>query len=90
MTENLEIRRKRLIYRSCYTGMKETDLLLGEFARRHVPDFSAAQLDRYERLLESNPDGEIFAWATGRSPVPAAFDNDVMALLRAFRMEQAG
>ena len=45
MPEPLEIRRKRLIHRSLYTGMKETDLLLGAFARQHVPGFAAAELD---------------------------------------------
>ena len=50
--EPIEIRRKRLIHRSRYTGMKETDLLLGAFAQRYVPGFDTDQLDAYERLLE--------------------------------------
>ncbi|MBL8700171.1 MAG: succinate dehydrogenase assembly factor 2 [Alphaproteobacteria bacterium] len=81
--ETLEIRRKRLVHRSLYTGMKETDLLLGAFARAHVVAFDDGQLDRYERLLEE-PDPAIFAWAIGREEVPAEHDNDVMALLRRF------
>ena len=63
--------------------MKETDLLLGAFARAHVVAFDDGQLDRYERLLEE-PDPAIFAWAIGREEVPAEHDNDVMALLRRF------
>ncbi|MGG2362470.1 succinate dehydrogenase assembly factor 2, partial [Salmonella enterica] len=43
----LEARRKRLIYRSLYTGMKETDLLLGAFARAHLPGFGSDELDQY-------------------------------------------
>lgn len=82
--ETSEARRRRLIYRSRYTGMKETDLLLGPFAVRHVPAFSLEQLDRYERLL-AEPDPDIFDWATGRQTVPEAHDNDVMALLANFR-----
>ncbi|MGB1528083.1 MAG: succinate dehydrogenase assembly factor 2, partial [Candidatus Puniceispirillaceae bacterium] len=35
-----QVRVKRLIYRSSYTGMKETDLLLGQFAARHLPELS--------------------------------------------------
>jgi len=81
MPEPVETRRKRLIHRSLYTGTKETDLLLGAFARRHVPAFSDDQLDRYERLLHA-PDPAIFAWATGQEAVPADFDNDVMRLLK--------
>ncbi len=80
-------RRRRLIHRSLYTGMKETDLLLGPFAQRHVPDFSAEQLDRYERLLEE-PDPDIFDWATRRQAVPERHEHDVMRLLQNFRNER--
>ncbi len=82
--ESVAARRRRLIYRSRYTGMKETDLLLGPFAVRFVPDFSTDQLDRYERLL-AEPDPDIFDWATGRQPVPGPHDNDVMTLLKNFK-----
>ncbi len=87
MTESLEVRRKRLIYRSCYTGMKETDLLLGAFARAHLPSFSAAQLAAYEKLLDSGQDPQIYAWAVGIDPVPPEYDSDVMRLLRNFRID---
>jgi len=81
--EPVEIRRKRLIHRSLYTGMKETDLLLGPFARREVPGFSPAELDQYEALL-GEPDPSIYAWAIGELPVPQEHDNGVMARLRLF------
>jgi len=81
--EPVEIRRKRLIHRSLYTGMKETDLLLGGFARRELAGLDQAGLDMYETLL-AEPDPAIYAWATGDAPVPEAHDNDVMARLRRF------
>jgi succinate dehydrogenase flavin-adding protein (antitoxin of CptAB toxin-antitoxin module) len=84
MPEPIDERRRRLIHRSLYTGMKETDLLLGPFARRHVPGFSSDQLDRYERLLEAG-DPNIYDWASGRAPIPDEYDHDVMALLRNFK-----
>ena len=77
-------RRRRLIYRSLYTGMKETDILLGPFAQAHVPGFSDQQLDAYERLL-AEPDPDILDWASGRQPIPAEHDHDVMRLLRDFK-----
>ena len=43
-------RLKRLIYRSCYTGTKELDLVLGGFARGRLAGLSPVQLDRYEAL----------------------------------------
>ena len=56
MAEDIEIRRKRLLHRSLYTGMKEVDILLGSFARRHLPTFTEVELDQYETLLESYDD----------------------------------
>ena len=84
MPESLEARRRRLIYRSLYTGMKETDVLLGPFAQRYVPGFSSEQLDRYERLL-SEPDPDILDWVSGRLSVPVLHDTDVLRLLKNFK-----
>lgn len=83
-SEPIETRRKRLIHRSRYTGMKETDLLLGAFAQRYVPGFDAVELDQYERLLEET-DVDLFDWATGRQPVPQHCESPVMTLLKNFK-----
>lgn len=83
----LEARRKRLIYRSLYTGMKETDLLLGAFARAHLPGFGSDELDQYEHLLDTQEDPLIYAWAIGRDPVPPEYDTPVMKLLQQFKIE---
>jgi antitoxin CptB len=81
----LEMRRKRLLYRSIYRGNKENDILLGQFARAHISEFTAAELDQYERLLETG-DNEIFDWVTGQVPVPADKDSPVVRKLLAFRV----
>ena len=86
MNETVEARRKRLIHRSRYTGMKETDLLLGAFAMRHVPRFSVAELDQYEQLL-GVPDADIFDWATGRADPAEGYDTPVLELLKNFRID---
>ncbi len=84
MGDEMALRRKRLLYRSRRRGMREADHLLGGFAERTLDGFSDEQLDRYERLLE-NSDPDLLDWITGRAPVPDAFDNDVMALLKSFK-----
>ena len=81
---DVETRRKRLLFRSWHRGTKETDLLLGSFAERHLAAFSADQLERYEALLE-NDDGLLYDWATGRVPPPPEHDSDIMRLLLQFR-----
>ena len=80
-----EVRIKRLLYRSSYTGTKETDVLLGQFAARHLADMAPELLDQYEALIE-NSDPDLFMWISGRTPVPSEWDTEVMALLKNFRI----
>ncbi len=80
----MDARRKRLLYRSRHRGMHETDLLLGRFAELHLGELDAAQLDRFEALVEET-DHDLYDWIAGKRPVPAGHDHDVMARLRAFR-----
>ncbi len=81
----LETRRKRLLYRSVYRGNKENDILLGQFARAHIAEFDAAELDQYERILGVG-DNDIFDWVTGKVDVPADDDTPVLRRLLAFKV----
>ena len=83
MSEAEEIRRKRLVHRSRYRGVKESDLLFGQFADTHLDRLDAGQLDRYEALLDES-DQDLLGWVYAREPVPPRHDNDVFALLRRF------
>lgn len=83
MTEDNAIRRKKLLHRSRYTGMKETDLMLGRFANKYIKVFTDEELGIYEILLKAG-DPSIYAWAVGREEVPAEYDTSVMAKLRKF------
>lgn len=68
--ENIENWRKRLIFRSDHRGIKEMDIIMGNFARENVPSFTEAQLTDYEELLnESDPD--VYSWITGIQQPPA-------------------
>lgn len=79
--ENIEIRRKRLKFRSWHRGIKEADILLGSFADKFLGDLSSSQLDDYENMLRE-PDSDLVAWITGDKSVPTEHNNDVMALLK--------
>lgn len=81
--DNISINRKRLTFRSWHRGTREIDLLLGRFADAHVPDFTAEQLEMYDRFL-NNSDPDIYNWISGAEPVPPAEDNAVVRLLLAF------
>jgi antitoxin CptB len=83
-TEDTDIRRKRLLYRSWHRGTREADLLLGPFAERHLAEMTPPQLDRFEALLAEN-DADLYDWIGGRVPPPPDRDSDVLRLLIAFR-----
>ena len=80
--ESIEIRRKRLKFRSWHRGIKEADILLGHFADDHLESLNTEQLDRYENLLRE-PDLKIVAWVTKDAPTPEHLKNDVMDMLQA-------
>ena len=78
---------RRLVYRASYTGMKETDLLLGQFAKRHLADLTRSQLEQFEALLDEG-DPVIFAWVRGDEAVPAQFDTAVFQLIKEFQVSK--
>jgi succinate dehydrogenase flavin-adding protein (antitoxin of CptAB toxin-antitoxin module) len=44
---------KKLIYRSKYTGTRETDILLGDFADNFINNLNDDELLAYQKLLDS-------------------------------------
>ncbi|EDP66329.1 hypothetical protein BAL199_25319 [alpha proteobacterium BAL199] len=85
MTDVRDARRKRLYYRSTYTGTKETDVLLGGFAARHLTDLDDQQLADYEKLLEID-DPRLYKWATSQETPPPEYDTSVLRLIQAFEL----
>ena len=81
--ETRENRIRRLIYQSSYTGTKETDLLLGQFANRYLNNLHDQQLDDYEALLAQG-DQNILAWVRGDLKIPANLDGIVFSLVKDF------
>jgi antitoxin CptB len=82
-----DVRRRRLLFRCWHGGTQEIDLLLGPFAETVLAGFNSAQLDRFEALLDC-ADLDLLDWITSRSTPPAAYDHDVMRLLRSFTSRQ--
>ena len=82
--ESRETRLRRLVYQSSYTGMKETDLLLGRFAKLHLHGLSDDELGQYEALLDVGDD-RIYAWVVAGEPAPQIHDNRVLDLIKEFK-----
>lgn len=66
---DIDARRRRAKFRAWHRGMKEMDLLLGQYADAHVAKMNGEELDAFETLLEVL-DRDLFKWFTGEGPVP--------------------
>lgn len=68
---------KRLNYKSCHRGCKETDILLGNFAKYYLYLLNNEELSEYERLLELD-DIYIYNWFIKNSPLPITFNTSLL------------
>jgi antitoxin CptB len=84
MSDIDDARLKKLKFRAWRRGFREADLILGPFADTHVQDFSPAELDWFEALLEQ-PDQDLYAWIVGTLPTPPEFDGEIMSRIKQFR-----
>ena len=72
----LEMRRKKARFRAWHRGMREMDMILGNFADDALSTMTEAELAEFERMLEL-PDSEMLQWFTGAAPVPANHDTEL-------------
>ena len=85
-SDGLDHRRKRLLFRSWHRGIREMDLVMGQFADAQIDKLSDDELDVYEALLEV-PDPEVFKWITRTAPVPGNYDTPILRRIRDFHVE---
>lgn len=81
---SLDARRRKLLYRSWHRGMKEMDLIFGQYADQHIVAMTDAELDEYEVLLEVL-DRDLFKWVTGEDQIPQNYDTELFRAIVAFR-----
>lgn len=81
--DELDIRRRRLLFRSTHRGTYENDLMIGGFVRAHLPDLTADDMDALEAVMEM-PDTILADWLTGREPIPPGEETPMLLRMRAF------
>ena len=84
-SEGLDVRRKRLLFRSWHRGMREMDYVLGTFANATIADLNDSELDELEALMQV-PDPDMYKWLSGTVPVPGNFDNEIVRKIRQFHL----
>ena len=82
--ENKTIWIKKLIYRSKYTGTKETDLLLGNFAENYLTKLNDDQLMNYEKLLVSG-DPRIWRLSIDVEKTDNEKEKNIILLIKEFK-----
>ena len=79
---SLQDRRRRLCFRGWHRGIKEMDLIFGNFLDQHNEEMSLEDCDWFEILFDEN-DHEILGWVTGSIPVPEKYNHEWMHKMQA-------
>lgn len=85
---DLAPRRRRLLFRAWHRGIREMDLILGQFADRNIDKLDDTELDVFEALLGVN-DRDLLQWVTGETETPPEFDTPLFRRVCAYRQDDA-
>ena len=85
----LDHRRRRMLFRANHRGTHENDLLIGGYVSPRIADFSEAELDQLEIILEL-PDPLLADWLTGRLPIPPGEDQPMLLAIRQAALARHG
>ena len=84
---NKEILKKQIIYRSAHRGSKEMDILLGNFVKGHIDDFSDDDLKNLEQILFIE-DEILYRWYFDKKDSDIIPNNKVSKMLKDFKLHQ--
>ncbi len=83
IARELELRRKRALYRAEHRGTKEMDWLLGRFAAARLGDMAAGELVQFEQLI-SIGDPELHHWLLEPEACRKTMFADLVSKIRRF------
>jgi antitoxin CptB len=84
----LDTRRRRLLFRAWHRGIREMDLILGQFADKEIAGLDIAALDQFEAILGED-DNDLFKWICGEAAMPQRLQTPLFTRIAAFRPEEA-
>ena len=85
MMTNKEILKKQIIYRSTHRGIKEMDLLLGNFVKKYIDELNVAELKDLTKLLFIE-DEVIYKWYFEKNPDKLIPKTKVTIMLKNFKL----
>ena len=81
---DLDARRRRILFRCWHRGIREMDLMLGQFAELEIAGLSDTDLDALEVIMIEE-DADLIRWITGADPTPERFDAALFLRIAAHR-----
>ena len=85
MMTDKEILKKQIIYRSTHRGIKEMDLLLGNFVKKYIDELNVAELKDLTKLLFIEDD-VIYKWYFEKSSDKLIPKTKVTIMLKNFKL----
>ena len=82
---SIDLLKKKILYRSEYRGIKEMELLLNSFVKKHINNFSILELKQLEDLLNFDDDC-LFKWYLNKKVEIKIPYNKVSKLLKKFKI----
>ncbi|OPB31672.1 succinate dehydrogenase assembly factor 2 [Bartonella sp. AR 15-3] len=70
----LDSRRRRLIFRAWHRGIREIDLIFGQYVDAHINKMSDQTVSKLEYIM-SFEDRDLLTWITGEVSVPSEVDS---------------
>ena len=85
MTENIELLKKKIIYKSSYRGIKELDIILRSFISKYLNNLSIDELRDLIEFLNNN-DEDIYKFKQGLKVEKKININRVSNLFKNFKI----
>lgn len=76
---------KQLLYRSIHRGCKETDFLIGEFAKAQISSFDKPNLELFAEFIVED-DLLIYDWILSKAIVPQKYKKIIDAIRKFHQM----
>tara|TARA_B100001769_G_scaffold258867_1_gene238153 strand:- start:54 stop:320 length:267 start_codon:yes stop_codon:yes gene_type:complete len=84
MTLNIDLLKKKIIYRSNYRGTKEMDKLMGSFTKKYIEQLSHKDLTDLEKLLDID-DTNLYNYYNGLNCDLKFKENFINSLFKNFK-----
>ncbi|WP_375636115.1 MULTISPECIES: succinate dehydrogenase assembly factor 2 [unclassified Bartonella] len=81
----LDVRRRRLIFRAWHRGIREMDLIFGHYVDAHIAEMNDKTLSELEYIM-SFDDRDLLTWITGEVLPPSEVDSPLFRDIANYRI----